>query len=82
MTWASSAPRNSQSVTFDKPGPVRLFCSIHRYMDGMVYVCPTPFFAHVQKDGHYEIGNVRPGEYVTKTWQRERRYLEQQSPCN
>ena len=70
-------PGVKKSVTFDKPGPVKLFCSIHRYMDGVVFVSPTPFFAHVGKDGRYRIANVPPGEYDLKTWQRRRRYLEQ-----
>ena len=70
-------PPDSKSVTFDKPGPVRLFCSIHRYMDGTVYVCPTPFFAHVAKDGRYAISGIPPGEYFIKTWQRRRRFREQ-----
>ncbi len=42
--------RPGESVTailFDKPGAVRLRCSIHRYMDGVVYVTPSPYFAAV-----------------------------------
>src|SRR5207244_3353166 len=49
------APGPNKPVTFEKPGPVHLFCSIHRYMDGFIYVCPTPFFAQVAADGHFEI---------------------------
>jgi plastocyanin len=70
-------PGTSKSVTFDKPGAVRLYCSVHRYMDGVIYVCPTPFFAQVGKDGRYAIEGVPPGEYYLKTWQRRRRYPEQ-----
>src|SRR5688572_2851239 len=36
-------PGESESVTFDKPGPVLVRCSIHRYMDGAVFVSPTPY---------------------------------------
>jgi plastocyanin len=67
-------------VTFDTPGAVRLRCSIHRYMDGVVYVTPTPFFAVVGKDGSYSIANVKPGNYKLKTWQRSQRYKEQELP--
>ncbi len=69
-----------KKVTFEKPGPVRIFCSIHRYMDGVVYVCPTPFFAKVGADGSYEIANVPAGNYRVKTWQRSPRYSEQDAP--
>jgi plastocyanin len=73
-------PGESRSVTFDKPGPVFLFCSIHRYMDGVVFVSPTPYSSRVDKDGHYAISNVPPGQWTVKTWQRRRRFPEQSIP--
>lgn len=73
-------PGQSKSVTFDKPGPVTLLCSIHRYMDGVVYVSPTPYTSRVSEDGKYEIKNVPPGEWIVKTWQRRKRFLEQSVP--
>ena len=66
-----------EPVTFDQPGPVRLRCSIHRYMDGVIYVAPTPYFAIVGKDGAFDIKGVRPGAYRLKTWQRSQRFKEQ-----
>ena len=47
-------PPLGKLVTFDTPGVVRLFCSIHRTMDGMIYVCPSPFWSRVGPDGRYE----------------------------
>ena len=73
-------PGVSKSVTFDKAGVVPLYCSIHRYMDGIIFVSPTPLFARVDKDGRYTIGDVPPGEYHVKTWQRSRRFVEQSRP--
>jgi len=73
-------PPTRKSVTFEKPGLVRLFCSIHRYMDGIIYVCPTPFFTTVANDGSYSISGPPPGDYVLKTWQRTPRYSEQSQP--
>lgn len=73
-------PGASKSVVFDKPGAVRLHCSIHRYMDAVVYVCPTPFHAKVGEDGSYSIENVPAGEYVLKTWQRTQRFRDK--PAN
>ena len=66
----------SRSVTFDKPGPVFLYCSIHRYMDGVVFVSPTPFWSRVAADGSYHIDDVPPGKWTVKTWQRRRRFKE------
>jgi plastocyanin len=70
-------PGESRSVKFDKPGPVFLYCSIHRYMDGVIYVAPTPFTSRVSADGKYQIDNVPPGTWMVKTWQRRRRFAEQ-----
>jgi hypothetical protein len=71
-------PPQSKRVTFTTPGIVRLYCSIHRFMDGMIYVCPTPYFTRVQPDGSYEIANVPPGNWRLKTWQRSPHYPEQE----
>lgn len=72
-------PGVDKRVTFEQPGAVRLFCSIHRYMDGMIFVCPTPFFAKVGADGRFDIADVPPGSYRVKTWQARQRFKEQTS---
>lgn len=66
-------PGTSRAVLFDQPGPVRLHCSIHRDMEGMIYVAPTPYWAILRADGTYFVPNVPPGEYTMKTWQRKPR---------
>ena len=73
-------PGQSRSVTFDKPGAVFLYCSIHRYMDGVVFVAPTPFHSRVGADGTYRITDVPAGNWTIKTWQRRRRFKEAAAP--
>jgi plastocyanin len=73
-------PNQSRSVTFNKPGAVFLRCSIHRHMDGVVFVAPTPYTSLVDKDGGYAISNVPPGNWILKTWQARRRFVEQSIP--
>jgi hypothetical protein len=75
-------PGNEKTVMFDKPGPVFLFCSVHRYMDGVIYVSPTPYTSRVDSKGHYEIKNVPPGQWTVKSWQRRRRFPEITIPTN
>jgi len=54
-------PGQSRSVAFDTAGPIVLYCSVHKFMDGVVYVCPTSLFSRVDNDGHYRIEGVPPG---------------------
>jgi plastocyanin len=70
-------PPEGKSVVFDKPGVVRLFCSIHRLMDGLIYVCPTKFWSPVAADGSYAIDGVPPGQWRVRTWQKQPKYDEQ-----
>ena len=67
-------PGESKPVLFDKAGPVFLYCSIHRHMDGVVFVSPTPFTSRVEPDGQYHISGVPPGNWLLRTWQRRRRF--------
>lgn len=55
-------------VTFDKPGRVDVFCSIHKKMSCIVLVLTNPFFAATDKDGKYEIRNVPAGTYHLRAW--------------
>jgi hypothetical protein len=57
-----------QSVKFDKPGRVDVFCSIHSRMNCIVLVLENPYFAATDKKGKYLIQNVPPGAYKLKAW--------------
>lgn len=57
-----------ERVTFDKPGRVDVFCSIHARMSCVVLVLENPFFASTNEKGHYAIGNVPAGTYKLKAW--------------
>ncbi|HSY17390.1 MAG TPA: carboxypeptidase regulatory-like domain-containing protein [Candidatus Acidoferrales bacterium] len=55
-------------VTFDKPGQVDVYCSIHENMHCIVLVMTNPYFAVTDGDGHYTITGVPPGKYTLKAW--------------
>lgn len=56
-------PGTSRSVTFRKPGIVRVFCNIHPTMSAIILVLKNPYFVKVGADGSYQIPNVPPGRY-------------------
>jgi plastocyanin len=55
-------------VTFDKPGRVDVFCSIHTSMNCIVLVLENPYFTSTDEQGNYQITNVPPGKYKLKAW--------------
>jgi plastocyanin len=55
-------------VTFDKPGRVDVFCSIHTSMNCIVLVLENPYFASTDENGNYTITNVPPGKYKLRAW--------------
>jgi len=58
----------SRSVTFEHPGVVRTYCSIHESMSGTIFVAPTPWFDVVRPGGRFEIRGVPPGAWRIRTW--------------
>jgi len=58
----------SKRVTFDQPGRVDVFCSIHANMHCIVLVLDNPYFAVADARGQYAIRNVPPGTYRLKAW--------------
>jgi plastocyanin len=55
-------------VTFDKPGRVDVFCSIHAAMNCIILVLDTPYFDATDEHGRYSIANVPAGTYKLKAW--------------
>ncbi len=57
-----------KTVTFDQPGEVDVFCSIHANMSCVVLVVQNPYFAVSDDRGGYAITNVPAGTYRLKAW--------------
>jgi plastocyanin len=58
----------SRQVTFMHPGQVKLYCSIHESMNGVIFVSPTPWFAVADTSGRFVLRGVPPGARVLRTW--------------
>ena len=57
-----------RSITFDHPGVVKIYCSIHESMNGMIVVTPNPHFSRVHPDGSFRLDGVPPGKYHLTVW--------------
>ncbi len=64
----SFGPAEVRDRTFDKPGAYVQLCALHPEMKGYIYVCPTPYYAVVDRDGHFTLQNVPPGTYHLVAW--------------
>jgi plastocyanin len=58
----------SRSVTFDRPGIVRVFCDIHSQMSAFILVFSHRFFDVTDDQGRYAIDEVPPGTYKVNVW--------------
>jgi plastocyanin len=68
-TWPQG---QTKDYTFGKcakfPCVYTQLCRVHTEMEGFVVVLQNPFFALTDRDGHYQIQNVPPGNYTLAVW--------------
>ena len=55
-------------ITFDTPGRVDVFCSIHKNMNCIILVQENPWFAAADAKGDYIIRDVPAGTYRLRAW--------------
>jgi plastocyanin len=60
----------SRAKTFQYPGVVRIYCSIHESMNATIFVAPSSFFSVAGPRGAFSIRDVPPGKYRLRTWNR------------
>jgi plastocyanin len=57
-----------KSVTFDKPGVVRVGCNVHPKMEAFVVVHTNPYAAVSDANGSYTVAGVPEGTYQLRVW--------------
>jgi len=60
---------NSESVRFEEPGIVPVFCEIHYSMRAYIHVVDSPYYAVSDELRQFEIPDVAPGDYTLHVWQ-------------
>lgn len=61
-------PGSTQTVRFDHPGVVRVYCSLHEDCQATVFVMPSPYFGVVDSAADFRIQDLAPGDYVVEAW--------------
>jgi plastocyanin len=61
-------PGKSRSVTFDKPGVVRVLCNAHPSMEAFIVVTESPYFSGADSRGNYRLDRVPLGRYRVQVW--------------
>lgn len=61
----------SRSVTFDKPGIVKILCNVHPSMEAYIVVKGHPNFAAADLKGNYRLNGVPLGRYRIEIWHPE-----------
>ncbi len=62
------APGKSRSITFDKPGIVRVLCNVHPTMEAYIVVKEHPCFISADSQGNYRFSDVPLGTYRLSVW--------------
>jgi plastocyanin len=61
-------PGRARTITFERPGVVRVFCEIDPAMTGYVFVTPNPMFTQPDSTGAFELRGLPRGTYVVRVW--------------
>jgi len=61
---------DSRAKTFQYPGVVRIYCSIHESMNATIFVAPSIWHAVAGAHGEFTIPDVPAGKYRLRTWNR------------
>ena len=65
------SPGETRSVTFDKPGMVRLLCHVHPNMEAYVVVKSHPYYSATDARGNYSVSGIPLGKYRLEAWHPE-----------
>ena len=65
---------SSEAVLFNEVGLIKFYCSVHKSMQGVLSVVPTPYYAKLSGSNDFKIDNVPPGKWIIKAMIGHRRY--------
>jgi plastocyanin len=60
-------------VLFDQPGAAKIGCNIHDWMEAVIVVVPTPYYALTDDDGLFVLRGLSSGQYAVVAWHERQR---------
>lgn len=58
----------AKTITFDKPGLVKVYCDMHSQMNAFILVLANPYFTLTDENGNYTLRDIPAGTYKAKAW--------------
>ena len=58
----------TKTIKLRKGNGIKIECDAHDFMHGFVFVARNPYFAVVDDNGGFEIGDIPPGTYRIRVW--------------
>jgi len=58
----------SKTIKLRKGDGMKVECDAHDFMHGFIFVAKNPYFAKVDENGNYTIGDIPAGKYKVKVW--------------
>jgi plastocyanin len=59
---------DATELVVERPGVVRIYCSLHRNERAVVFVSPSPYFSVIDSGGRYGIEGIPAGAYRLVLW--------------
>ena len=58
----------TKTIKLRRGNGIKIECDAHDFMHGFVFVARNPYFAVVDDNGGFEIGDIPPGTYKIRVW--------------
>jgi plastocyanin len=68
----------TRTVTFPEPGIVYVNCHLHANMAASIVVAPNQWYGRADRDGHFSLRDVPPGEYTAVAWHKTAGFFRKQ----